>query len=326
MLVFKPSQRWYSTAEPELGLGTILRAENRQVDIIFTGSGELKHYTQTSAPLVRCAFSVGDYVSFENAIHRIESMSLANDIACYHINGNEIFEGALDSEQTFIPASIRLLLNHNDQSHLFNLRKNALLANQLNQVDFEHFVVELLGYYGCQFTPQSTHSFLLDASQLSLNGFDHLKLNTMLCSFAQDDADSTEPYQYIDAHYDLYLTAKIDLLESQKGNASFLIDDRLPARSAVLETVYVNESGHAQCFAIDAKLNFLSQFMANEQALFRAKLSTIDLTPYKRSLSVILPTLLEHTMLHADSLNAGKLQALRMVAGSEFALFGKNKR
>lgn len=326
MLVFKPGQRWYSTAEPELGLGTILRAENRQVDIIFTGSGELKHYTQSSAPLVRCAFSVGDYVSFENVIHRIESMSLVNDIACYSINGDEVFEGALDSEQAFIPAAIRLLLNQNDQSHLFNLRKNSLLSKQLNQDDFEHFVVDLLGFYGCQFTPQSTHTFLLDASQLSLEGFDALKLGTMLCTFEQNEGDNTEQCKYINSDNDLYLAAKNNLLESQKGNASFLIDDRLPARSAVLETVYVNESGYVQCFAIDAKLNFLSQFMANEQALFRAKLSTIDLTPYKRSLAVILPTLLEHTMLHADSLNAGKLQGLRMLAGSEFALFGKNKR
>jgi hypothetical protein len=84
--------------------------------------------------------------------------------------------------------------------------------------------------------------------------------------------------------------------------------------------------GYTQYFAVDAKLNVLPQFCANEQAVFRSKLNTLDLTPYKRSLAVIMPTVLEYSLRHAESLNAGKLQALRMVAGSEFALFGKNKR
>jgi hypothetical protein len=253
-------------------------------------------------------------------------MSLVNDIACYRINGNEIFEGALDSEQTFVPPTIRLLLNQNDQSYLFELRKNALLDEQLNQDDFEHFVIELLNFYGCQITPQSTHAFLIDATELTLPGFDDLKLASINCTFIQSDCDPVEKTTCIDAQNELYLAAKENLLSSQKGNASFLIDDRLHARSAVLETVFTDEHGISQCFAVDAKLNVLPQFSANEQAVFRSKLSTLDLTPYKRSLAVILPTLLAHTMQHAESLNAGKLQALRMVAGSEFALFGKNKR
>lgn len=326
MLSFKPGQRWYSTAEPELGLGTILRAENRQVDIIFTGTGELKHYTQASAPLVRCLYSIGDQIGFNDVLYTIESMRFENDIACYHCEGNELIEGALDSEQLFIPPSIRLLLNQNDQSYLFELRKNALLANQLNQDDFEHFVIELLNFYGCQFTPQTTHSFLLDASQLMLDGFDAFKLASIRCTFDQSDCDHAEKTTFIDARNELYLAAKNNLLRSQKGNASFLIDDRLPTRSALLETVFTNVHGYTQYFAVDAKLNVLPQFSASEQAVFRSKLSTLDLTPYKRSLATILPTVLDYTLRHAESLNAGKLQALRLVAGSEFALFGKSKR
>ena len=73
-------------------------------------------------------------------------------------------------------------------------------------------------------------------------------------------------------------------------------------------------------------MNFLTQFKVNEQAVFKTKNSLIDLKPYKRSLDVIFPSLLETTLQHAASQSAGKLQALRVVAGAEFALFGKSKR
>ena len=55
-----PGQRWISSAEPELGLGTILRTDARQSDIIFTGCGELKHFTHASSPLLRVRFEPGD--------------------------------------------------------------------------------------------------------------------------------------------------------------------------------------------------------------------------------------------------------------------------
>ncbi|MBP7371020.1 MAG: hypothetical protein KA902_06215 [Arenimonas sp.] len=326
MLSFKPGQRWYSTAEPDLGLGTILRAENRQVDIIFTGTGELKHYTQASAPLVRCLFTVGDQIGFNHDLYTIESVTVENDIACYRTKDQDFIEGALDAEQVFIPPSIRLLLNQNDQGYLFDLRKNALCADQLNQDDFEHFVIELLNYYGCQFTPQSTHAFLLDASGLTLEGFDDLKRDTHRCTFDPSDCHGLEKFTYLDRQHALYVAAKQDFLNNQKGNASFLMDDRLPTRSAVLETVFTDADNKASCFAVDAKLNLLTQFSANQQAIFRTKLSTLDLTPYKRSLAVILPAVMATTFKHSETLKAGKLQALRLVVGSEFALFGKGKR
>ena len=125
----------------------------------------------------------------------------------------------------------------------------------------------------------------------------------------------------------IYILAAVNsLLSSQMGNASFLLDDKLPARSAVLETVFTDNSGNSSCFSLDARMNFISQFKVNEQAVFKTKSSMVDLKPYKRSLEVIFPKLVETTLQHAASQSAGKLQALRVVAGAEFALFGKNKR
>jgi hypothetical protein len=326
MLLFVPGQRWYSTAEPELGLGTILRADNRQVDIIFTGNGELKHYTQTSAPLIRCQFSEGDQVVFHDITHRVDSVNQRSDVLTYTCGELNIIEGALDSEQAFIPPTLRLLLNQSDQSYLYDLRKSALMASQLDQDQFEHFIVDLLSHFGCLFTPLASNAFLLDCSQMLLDGFEHLKQDVLTCSFDPIPCAKNPHWHYINQQNEIYLAATSKILSSQMGNASFLLDDSLPTRSAVLETVFTDDHGQSSCFALDALMNILSQFKASEQAVFRSKNSNIDLKPYKRSLDVIFPNMLEATLQHALSLNAGKLQALRIVAGAEFALFGKNKR
>ena len=59
---FVPGQRWFSTAEPELGLGTVLRLAGRSVQIVFTGSAVIRHYAMGSAPLSRAVFRAGDQI------------------------------------------------------------------------------------------------------------------------------------------------------------------------------------------------------------------------------------------------------------------------
>ena len=58
MADFLPGQRWFSSAEPELGLGTVLRLAGRQVQIVFTGSGVLRWTASACPPAAgarRCA-------------------------------------------------------------------------------------------------------------------------------------------------------------------------------------------------------------------------------------------------------------------------------
>src|SRR5690606_30539367 len=61
-VAFAPGQRWFSSAEPELGLGTVLRLAGRQVQIVFTGSGVVRMYALGSAPLLRAVFRPGERV------------------------------------------------------------------------------------------------------------------------------------------------------------------------------------------------------------------------------------------------------------------------
>lgn len=48
-MAFVPGQRWISNAEPELGLGTVLRAEGRSVQVLFAKAGVLRQYASHSA-------------------------------------------------------------------------------------------------------------------------------------------------------------------------------------------------------------------------------------------------------------------------------------
>ena len=61
--MFVPGQRWISTAEPELGLGTVLRVEGRGVQVLFAKAGVLRPYAMESAPLVRAEFRPGQRIA-----------------------------------------------------------------------------------------------------------------------------------------------------------------------------------------------------------------------------------------------------------------------
>lgn len=62
---FLPGQRWVSDSEPDLGLGTIVGVEGRQLAIEFASCGEQRTYAINNAPLSRVRFAAGDSVPAE---------------------------------------------------------------------------------------------------------------------------------------------------------------------------------------------------------------------------------------------------------------------
>jgi ATP-dependent helicase HepA len=126
MTDFQPGQRWFSTAEPELGLGTVLRLSGRQVQIVFTGSGVLRHYAVGQAPLMRAAFRAGDRVRVHGDSKLIERVDNRDGLLRYHCNGRAHDEGELDSEQPVSQADARLLAGRMDRNDRFELRRETL--------------------------------------------------------------------------------------------------------------------------------------------------------------------------------------------------------
>lgn len=124
--MFLPGQRWISTAEPELGLGTVLRVEGRGVQVLFAKSGVLRPYAVDSAPLVRAEFRAGQRVAGKGIAFLVERIEEREGLLVYRGEGRELHEGQLDDEQSVSQADDRLIGGRTDPVHHFELRQEGL--------------------------------------------------------------------------------------------------------------------------------------------------------------------------------------------------------
>ncbi|TNJ35280.1 RNA polymerase-associated protein RapA [Arenimonas terrae] len=123
---FAPGQRWFSSAEPELGLGTVLRLAGRQVQIVFTGTGVVRMYALGSAPLLRAVFRPGERVRIGGADKTVERAELHELLIHYTCDGQVHPEGELDAEQPVSQADSRLLSGRVDRNDQFEFRRECL--------------------------------------------------------------------------------------------------------------------------------------------------------------------------------------------------------
>lgn len=124
--MFVPGQRWISTAEPELGLGTVLRVEGRGVQVLFAKAGVLRPYAIDSAPLVRAEFRPGQRVAGKGIAFLVERVEVRDDLLVYRGEGRELEEGQLDDEQSVSQADDRLIGGRTDPVSHFELRLEGL--------------------------------------------------------------------------------------------------------------------------------------------------------------------------------------------------------
>lgn len=123
-----PGQRWISEAEPELGLGTVLRSDERAVQVLFAKSGVVRNYASRAAPLARAAFRVGQRITGRGIAFVIERIDLRDGLLVYSGEKRELAEGQLDDEQSLSQADARLISARVDKPHHYELRKQLLLA------------------------------------------------------------------------------------------------------------------------------------------------------------------------------------------------------
>ncbi|MHA6204278.1 RNA polymerase-associated protein RapA [Dyella soli] len=124
--MFVPGQRWISTAEPELGLGTVLRVEGRGVQVLFAKAGVLRPYAVDSAPLVRAEFRPGQRVAGKGLAFLVERVEIREELLIYRGEGRELEEGQLDDEQSVSQADDRLIGGRTDPVAHFELRLEGL--------------------------------------------------------------------------------------------------------------------------------------------------------------------------------------------------------
>ena len=126
---FQLGQRWYSSTEPDLGLGTIDKIEGRQVVVRFPAHNINRRYAQDSAPLNRAILSIGQTIRSTTTTFKIEKIETENQLLIYSGAGKVICETDLDSSINVSTPENRLNNLQFDKIYDFELRA---LAVQLN--------------------------------------------------------------------------------------------------------------------------------------------------------------------------------------------------
>ncbi|MBO9663634.1 RNA polymerase-associated protein RapA [Dokdonella sp.] len=125
-MAFVPGQRWISNAEPELGLGTVVRLDGRNVQVLFATAGVLRHYAMHAAPLARAEFRVGQKISGQKRSFVVERVSETGGLLSYHGGAGVLSESELDDAQPISRADERLLSTRIDAPDRFDFRRQAL--------------------------------------------------------------------------------------------------------------------------------------------------------------------------------------------------------
>jgi ATP-dependent helicase HepA len=126
MATLVPGQRWISNAEPELGLGTLVRIEPRSVQVLFATAGVLRHYALHSAPLTRAEFRPGQRIAGNRQSFVIERVSEDKGLFAYHAGERTLSESELDDAQPISRADERLKSARVDSPERFDFRVAAL--------------------------------------------------------------------------------------------------------------------------------------------------------------------------------------------------------
>jgi len=139
MAQFSKGQRWISDTEPDLGLGTIIDQNHRQITVVFLASGETRIYAKETAPLTRIRFAAGDTLT----THDDRQLQVSDAI---EEEGCLLYQGILDSgEPAIVPESElsnflkfnrpqdRLFAGQLDNRQWFNLRVNVIRQQHTQQ-------------------------------------------------------------------------------------------------------------------------------------------------------------------------------------------------
>lgn len=124
---FAIGQRWISEAEPELGLGTLVEVDGRQVEIVFRATGDRRRYAAASAPLRRIRFKVGDRVSGRDGdTFSVDEVVEDGQIVLYRGGGRELTEDELTDTLSAGGPDERLKRGQVDEPRVHALRTEGI--------------------------------------------------------------------------------------------------------------------------------------------------------------------------------------------------------
>ena len=147
---FIPGQRWISSAELHMGLGTVMKVEHRTVTLLFLATGEIRTYAKQTAPLSRVTFAPGDTVLDHEGRGLIVGSVTEQDGLLTYAGTDEdgqaaqLNEGQLNNFIQLNRPTERLFSGQIDKDAWFELRYQSL--QQLNRLAHS----DLYGLTGCR--------------------------------------------------------------------------------------------------------------------------------------------------------------------------------
>jgi ATP-dependent helicase HepA len=142
MSLFIPGQRWISESEPELGLGTIVSADDRRVQVAFKSAGETRLYTTDHAPLKRVRFRVGDKIRTQaDKEFVIAEVREQQGLLVYVGDQQQLLEAELSDRVSLQGPQERLFAGRFDTLANFTLRRRSLeFQHRMRQSPVRGFV------------------------------------------------------------------------------------------------------------------------------------------------------------------------------------------
>lgn len=133
--MFQQGQRWFSEAEPELGLGLIEQVEHKTVNVSFPAAQEQRTYGIKTAPLKRVTYSPGENIQTEDNIHHdVKEVQDNNGVLFYLTEAGVIPEMLLKSALSFTKPQDKLFAGNFDSNQLFELRYQSYLHQRSYQL------------------------------------------------------------------------------------------------------------------------------------------------------------------------------------------------
>jgi ATP-dependent helicase HepA len=239
------------------------------------------------------------------------------ELAVEHAHGAEEPDAEIDvliAETRATHAELSELIQHGRDRllELANQREagDEALRTALLEIDADvaadAFMLRLFEQFGVHHDELAARDFLLDPEYLSTEAFPGLKDGPQKITFDRARALAREELPLLRMDHPLVSGTVELLLGSEHGNAAFLIDDALPPKTVLLETVFLLEtvavpSLHADRFlppsplrcVVDTKLATRADWRASAPILARARERIVDLTRYRKYLTALVPPMLK---------------------------------
>ena len=180
------------------------------------------------------------------------------------------------------------------------------------------FIQRLLEAFGIHPEELGNQVILLDPQYLSTDALSGFADGPQSVTFSRDVALAREELPLLRLDHPMVAGALDLALSGEQGNATFMVDDELPARTALLQAVYILECVADRrldperflpplpiVLTVDTKLTEREHFRPSDIALHRANTRTIEVMRYRKFLAKLVPPMLQR----AEALAAVRAQS-----------------